>query len=120
MPIFNTERNDLDRTVKIFDSFYAKQLVIPSNDFDVVYGYFSSVCKTKQIAANFTAVFFRVCQESGISPMDFLQQIKGTSNKLQMNSIITYYLNSFKSKTTLYGISIIPKANQNVARNVVL
>lgn len=120
MPIIDDSQASLDRTVKIFDSFYNKQLVIPTNDFDVVYGYFTSICDTKRIAANFTAVFFRICQESGVSPMELLPQIQGANSKLQMNSIITYYLNSFKSKTTLYGVAVLPKANQNVARNVVL
>ena len=45
--------------------------------------------------------------------------IKGLNSKLEMNTVITYYLNSFKSKTTLYGISIIPRSNQPVARNIV-
>jgi len=36
-----------------------------------------------------------------------------------MNVFITYYLNTFKSKTALYGIGSIPQPNQFVARNVV-
>ena len=47
-----------------------------------------------------------------------MDQIKGTK-KMEMNQILAYYLNSFKSKTTLYGIGIQPRSNQPVSRNIV-
>jgi hypothetical protein len=31
-----------------------------------------------------------------------------------------YYLNNIKSKTALYGISVIPQPNENVQRNIIL
>jgi len=118
MPQILDNRNSLDQTVRIFDSFYSFNTIINAADYDIVHGYFVSICATKNIADNFTAVFFRVAQETGISPLDLLDQIKG-KKKMEMNQTLAYYLNSFKSKTTLYGISIIPKSNQTVARNIV-
>jgi hypothetical protein len=117
MPQILDTRTSLDQTVRIFDSFYSFDLKVNAPDFDIVYGYFSSVCATRNIAANFTAVFFRIAQETGIPVLELLGAVKGTSN-LQMNSVISYYLNSFKSKTSLYGISITPPPNQFVARNI--
>jgi hypothetical protein len=38
---------------------------------------------------------------------------------MEMNQTIAYYLNSFKSKTSLYGIAVVPKSNQPVSRNIV-
>jgi hypothetical protein len=76
------------------------------------------VCESKNVANNFTAVLFRISQETQISVLDLLDQIKGT-NKMEMNQTIAYYLNSFKSKTSLYGIAVIPKSNQPVSRNIV-
>lgn len=118
MPQILDNRTSLDQTVRIFDSFYSFNLIVNGNAYDIVHGYFLSVCDTKNIADNFTAVLFRIAQETGINVLDLLDQIKGTK-KMEMNQIIAYYLNSFKSKTTLYGISIIPKSNQPVARNIV-
>lgn len=109
----------LDRTVRIFDSFYAIDLVIGSSQYDIVYGYFVSVCDTKNIAANFASVLFRIAQETNIDVLELLKQIQGASNKLQTNKIMAYYLNSFKSKTSLYGIGSLPKPVQPVARNIV-
>lgn len=108
----------MDLTVKIFDDFYSFNMVVNGNEYDIVNGYFKSVCGTKQIAGNFTAFLFRIAQETGIPVLDLLGQIQGT-NKLQMNQVISYYLNSFKSKTSLYGMSTVPQSNQPVARNIV-
>ena len=111
-------RTASDLTVKIFDDFYSFNMVVNGNEYDIVNGYFKSVCGTKVIAGNFTAFLFRISQETGIPVLDLLGQIQGT-NKLQMNQVISYYLNSFKSKTSLYGVSTVPQSNQPVARNIV-
>jgi hypothetical protein len=112
-------RTTMDQTVRIFDSFYSFDLVVAGNQYDIVHSYFLGVCNTKNIADNFTAVLFRIAQDSGISVLDLLDQIKG-KNKMELNQVLAYYLNSFKSKTSLYGIAYIPKSNQPVARNIVL
>ena len=111
-------RTKLDQTVRIFDSFYAFNAIVNAVEYDIVYSYFVSVCATKNIAANFTAVLFRIAQETQIPILELLDQIKG-KKKMEMNQILAYYLNSFKRKTSLYGIAIIPKSNQPVARNIV-
>lgn len=111
------QRTSLDRTVTLFDAFYSFELVINGNEYDIVHGYFKSLT-TATIAGNLTTILFRISQETKIPVLDLLGYIKG-KNKLEMNQVITYYLNSFKSKTTLYGISVVPQPNQPVARNVV-
>ena len=118
MPQILDNRTTLDQTVKIFDSFYAFNAIVNAVEYDIVFSYFVSTCTTKNIAANFTTVLFRIAQETKIPVLDLLDQIKG-KKKMEMNQILAYYLNSFKSKTSLYGISIIPRSNQPVARNIV-
>jgi len=113
-------RTDLDRTVQIFDAFYNSDIVVGAAQYDVVRSYFAGVCETKQIAENFTAVLFRIANETGIDVLTLLKEIQGSSNNLQMNAKICYYLNGIKSKTSLYGINVIPNPVQSVARNVVL
>lgn len=119
MPTTYDNRNTMDKTIRIFDSFYQTNLIVDPNEYDIVLGYFTSVCATKNIAQNFTALFFRIAQEAAISALDLLNEIKGLGDNLKMNKVICYYLNTFKSKTSLYGISLIPLANQPVARNVI-
>jgi len=119
MPTIIDNRTPLDQTVRIFDTFYSTDLVVGADQYDIVYGYFSGVCATKRIAANFSAVLFRIAQEAGVNVLDLLATVQGAENKLQMNKIICYYLNSFKSKTTLYGVGVVPRPVQPVARNIV-
>ena len=118
MPRILDTRSALDQTVRLFDSFYAINLHVPANEYDIVHGYFVSVCDSTNIADNFTVVLFRIAQETEIPVLELLNQIKGTS-KMQMNQTIAYYLNSFKSRTSLYGLAIVPKSNQPVSRNIV-
>ena len=102
----------------IFDQFYNFDLVVSGSEYDIVHSYFISVCDTTQIADNFTVYLFRIAQETKVPVLDLLENIQGR-NQLEMNVFITYYLNTFKSKTALYGIGSIPQPNQFVARNVV-
>jgi hypothetical protein len=114
----------LDRTVRIFDSFYSNQLVVSFNEFDMVNGYFLNVCTSTAVAKNFTYLFFLISQKTNIPVVTLLQAISTGSSAtaqglLKMNSLICYYLNGFKSKTSLYGIGATPQPNQTAARNVV-
>jgi hypothetical protein len=83
------DRTSLDLTVKIFDDFYAFNMVVNGNEYDIVNGYFKSVCDTKAIAGNFTAFLFRIAQEIfrgdetpiNLEEYDFAY---GRKNKLQL------------------------------------
>lgn len=119
MPRVIDNRSQLDQTVRIFDSFYEFDLKVNAAEYDIVYGYFTSVCATKNIAANFTVFLFRVAQETGIDVQTLLQNLQGSGNALQMNQQMAYFLNSLKSKTSLYGVGNTPQPNQPVARNIV-
>lgn len=112
--------NTVNQTIAIFDSFYNLNLVVSATEYDVVYSYFKSVSKNTTIAGNFTVVLFRIAQDGNYNVLDLLAIIKGANNKLQMNKVICYYLNTFKSKASMYGVSNVPKPNQAVQRNVVM
>jgi hypothetical protein len=115
-----TIQRQTDQTVLIYDNFYNTNLVVNAADYDVVYSFFKGASSNSQIAGNFTVFLFRIAQEASVNVLELLQTIKGQPNKLQMNKVICYYLNSFKSKTALYGISTVPRPNESVQRNIVL
>lgn len=115
-----TIQNNPDQTVAIFDSFYNTSLVIGSEQYNLVYGYFIGVSGNPTIAANFTSLLFRIAQTGNYNVLELLGILQGTENTLQLNSVMCYYLNSFRAKVSLYGISNIPVPNQPVQRNVVL
>lgn len=114
------DRNQIDNTIRIFDSFYQTDLKINASDYDLVHGYFLTVSPNKTVAANFSTAMFRISTDTGISVLRLLDDLKGSPNKIEMNKQICYWLNSLKSKTSLYGVSTIPQPIIPVARNVVL
>ena len=115
-----SQNNSIDQTVLIFDSFYNIKINVNAAEYDIVYSYFKGVSDNATVAANFASFLFRIAQNGGFNVLDLLETIKGTGNKLQMNQAICYYLNTFKSKASLYGVGNIPNPNQAVQRNVVL
>ena len=113
-------RTSIDKTIRIFDNFYSFNAVVNPDEYDIVRGYFVSVCQTETIANNFTAAIFRISQSTGIPALTLLEYIRGGDNSdtMHMDKTICYFLNSLKSKVTLYGVSQVPKPNQPVARNI--
>ena len=112
--------NNLDQTVQIFDSFYNIDVTVNGNEFDLVRSFFISVCETENQANNFTAFLFRVSTESGIPPIELLEQMQSLkTDNLTINQTLIFYLNTFRPKTNLYGIGTEPVPVFPVARNVV-
>jgi hypothetical protein len=119
MPTIINNLQNTDRTILIYDNFYNTKLGINANEFDIVFSYFKSISDNDTIAGNFTSNLFRISQEADIPVLELLDQLKGLPNKLEMNKVICYFLNSFKSNTSLYGVGVITRPNQLAARNVV-
>ena len=101
MPTIIDNQTSPDRTILIFDNFYNTKLNINASEFDIVFSFFKSTSDNDTIAGK------------------LLNQLQGLPNKLEMNKVICYFLNSFKSNTSLYGTGVIPRPNQLAARNVV-
>ena len=120
MPRIIDDKTTLDRTVRIYDAFYQTNLQVNASEYDLVHGYFTRVCDTANIADNFTTVLFRISTQTGVNVQILLNELQGTNGSLAMNKQICYWLNSLKSKTSLYGVSVIPQPVIPVARNVVL
>lgn len=120
MPTIFDNRNSMDQTVRIFDSFYNLNTIVNSSEFDIVYGFFKEICPTSQIAGNYTAFLFRVSTESGIPAIQLVEELNSMkTNSMMVNQYLAFYLNRFRSKTNLYGVSTVPRPVQPVARNVV-
>jgi hypothetical protein len=119
MPKIIDNLQNTDRTILIYDNFYNTELGINASEFDIVFSFFKSTSDNDTIAGNFTSNLFRISQEADIPVLELLDQLKGLPNKLEMNKVICYFLNSFKSNTSLYGVSVIARPNQLAARNVV-
>lgn len=116
--IIDTPRTQLDKTVRVFDQFYNFDLVIDSNQWDIVYSFWFDKSKSKNIAENFATLIFRLSSVTGENPLDILDYVKG-STASETNALLAFYLNSSKSKTTLYGVGNLPQPNILIQRNIV-
>lgn len=108
----------LDQTVRIFDEFYKYDLVVNSNDYDIVYSYLKTVFTDNTLAVkNFTASVFQAAHDANIPVLEFLQQLQG-QDALTLTATLAYYLNGTRSNATLLGVSTAIAPNYYAARNV--
>lgn len=112
-------KSALDTSIQLFDSFYSYEMTVDATQYEIVLSYFKSVNNSDSIAKNFATMIFRISGITGHSPLTLLNFIQGKT-KLEANAIMLYYLNNIKSKTAMYGISVLPKPNDNVQRNIIL
>lgn len=107
----------IDQTVRIFDEFYNYETVVPAQEYEVVYSFFSSVFGTEEAAANFSLVLFKISEQSETPVMTLLQQMQGQGTP-EITLTLAYYLNGDRSKSTLLGLNSPVTPNYYVARNV--
>lgn len=112
------EQPQTDQTVKIFDQFYNVDISVSADSYEIVYSYFESVTNNKNTAKNFTFSLFIIASLTKINVMELLQNVKGANNRLELDAMMAYYLNGIKTKTTMYGVSVVPSPNQQVQRNI--
>jgi homoserine dehydrogenase len=119
MATLDSAQLNQERATRVLDSFTQFDTVVNANEFDIVSAFFADLCDNEISAKNFTTFLFRISNTTQIPVLELLDQLRGTS-KIQVNATLAYYLNSMKSKTTLYGVSNLPKPNQTVQRNIIL
>lgn len=112
--------NKSNQTIQIIDKFYNESMVIDPSQWEIVYSFFVKNSPNRQVAETFTSLLFNIAQKGQFNVLDLLASIKSVNNRLQMNQLICFYLNSFRSKTALYGVGVIPVPNEPAQRNVVL
>ena len=108
----------LDQTVRIFNEFYKYDLVVNSNDYDIVFSYLKTVFTDNLLAVkNFTATIFQAANDANVPVLDFLQQLYG-QDALTLTATLAYYLNNTRSNATLLGVSTAVAPSYYAARNV--
>ena len=117
--IVDSRNNSIDSTVRVFDNFYNFDLLVDGNQYEIVNSFFYDLTSSQTVTDNFTLLIFRVATLTGENPLDLLNYLTGKS-KIEINTILAYYLNSVKSKTSLYGVNSAPEPNQNIQRNIIV
>ncbi len=111
MASINTVNYNLDQTVRVFDSFYLYDLVIPANEYDLVYSYFLNESNNAETAGNFTVSLFSVSRDTRIPALDLLKQFEGNGIGVNLTATLAYYLNLIRNRATLLGVQITLQPN---------
>jgi hypothetical protein len=118
MAIFSVNKNE--QKIRILDNFFENSITVEASQWEVVYSFFAANSPNKQAAESFASLLFNIAKQTEIDPLELFAAIKGQNNRLQMNQLICFYLNSFRAKTTIFGVGVTPAPNEAVQRNVVL
>ena len=119
MATVNYTNPGTDPTVRVFDEFYKRELVIDSNTYDTVLSFFTSIFADGDAAKNFTLSVFTISEDSG-NPVETILSELSKQNQVQITATLAYYLNNQRSNATLLGITNIPTPNQYAARNILI
>lgn len=119
MTTINNINPTIDKTVRVFDSFYSYEQFVPAQEYDIVNSFFASVIPNPAAAGNFTMSLFRIANTTGVPALTLLDQIQanGTS-AIELTQTFSYYLNNLRSPATLLGFGATATPNQYAARNV--
>jgi len=117
MSTVNYVNPSTDQTVRIFDEFYNYAVTVSAEEYQIVYSYFETVFGTKEAAASFSLILFKISEQSDIPVLTLLQEMQGQT-KPELTLTLAYYLNGNRSKSTLLGLNNPVTPNFYVARNV--
>lgn len=115
----NAPNTSVDRTVRVYDTFYDFEIDAPAAEYDVVNSYFESVFDNNRIAKNFTTTLFRISENTNTPVLTLLQEIEG-QDTITLTNTLAYYLNGIQSQSTLLGINATVTPNYWTARNILL
>ena len=117
MASVNVQRDS--QQTKILDQFYNTELVVNTQEYDVVYSYFVDVTGNKDLSKNFTANIFQISNQTQVPALTYLENLKG-QDAMQLTMSMAYYLNSVRSNSTLLGVGNLITPNFYAARNVAI
>jgi hypothetical protein len=107
----------VDTTVKIFDQFYNLNLVVNSDQYEIVYSFFKGYTSSIVTAQSFTTTLFLIANQTQSNVLELLQTFEG-SDKLKVSLTMAYYLNSVSNKTVMFGVNNVLVPNNTVQRNI--
>lgn len=119
MSTVNNINPRIDKTVRVFDSFYGYEEFVPAAEYDVVNSFFRSVVPDPLAAGNFAISLFRIANTTQTPVLTLLQEVENNgTTAVQLTQTLTYYLNNLRSPATLLGFGAQTAPNQYTARNV--
>jgi hypothetical protein len=100
------------------DTFYSdRDVVINSEHYNIVFGFFKKVMETDKSAEAFSVDLFRVSKGTDVPILTLLKSIQD-KDTIGVSEMMAFYLNQIRSQSAMLGVSNVITPNQQVARNI--
>lgn len=118
LPISKSNGSD-NATLMAFDNYYNLPLQLDSNIFYAVKGFFESRGFAANTAETLCVTILRQCKIDNINPMQVLDTLKGLDN-VEISALVSEIVNFNRYKTSYVGYALEFRANEEVARNIIV
>jgi hypothetical protein len=113
-----TAATDSSEDVKtFFDQFFKGQITFPANQIDAVIGFFIKRGFEQEAARSTSIVLLNQSKIDGVNVFQLIDSLKTLTN-IQLNSVVTQILNSYREKTSSLGYKILTVEETTESRNI--
>jgi hypothetical protein len=112
-----TNNDSANKTKKLFNTFFDKQIAYPSSKVDSVVGFFLNRGFQEAAAASIATVLLEQSKKDDINVMALLDTLSGYDS-VQLSSLVTAVLNANRSATSKLGLRSENTVNYTEARNI--
>ena len=109
---------DSSQEVKsFFDKYFRLQITFPSNQIDIVLGFFLKRGWDLEAARSTAIVLLTQSKIDNVEVMELLDTIK-TLNDAQLSNVVTQVLNAYREKTSTLGFKLLTIEETTESRNI--
>ena len=100
-----------------FDKYFRQQITFPSNQIDIVLGFFLKRGWDVAAARSTAIVLLTQARIDNIGVMELIDSIK-TLNDVQLSNVVTQVLNAYREKTSTLGFKLLTIEETTESRNI--
>ena len=102
---------------RFFDKYFRQQITFPSNQIDIVLGFFLKRGWDLEAARSTAIVLLTQSKIDNVQVMELLDTIK-TLNDAQLSNVVTQVLNAYREKTSTLGFKLLTIEETTESRNI--
>jgi len=112
-----TSTDSSEEVKSFFDKYFRQQITFPSNQIDIVLGFFLKRGWDIAAARSTAIVLLTQAKIDNVSVMELIDTIK-TLNDAQLSNVVTQVLNAYREKTSTLGFKILTIEETTESRNI--
>jgi hypothetical protein len=116
LPIYTSSSSEIKQ---FFDKFYVNEVTFPAGEIDAVVGFFQRRDFDITSARTVAIVLLNQARADNVNVFELLDTLKAIPT-MQLSSIVSQILNSYREKTSLIGYRVKSKDNSFETRNILV